>query len=119
MPLADQAAAALNRLSRREHFTAPGEPVFCDVLGWPLDGSALRRRYRRAQALAEVQPLRFHDPRHTFGSLLAGRGVDAVTIQGYGLHRSFRDHPVSPRAAGVVAGTGLYGSIRVQRVSAQ
>jgi integrase len=81
VPLADQAAAALDRLSRREHFTAPGELVFCNVLGRPLDGSALRRRYRRAQLAAEVRPLRFHDLRHTFGSLLAARGVDVVAIQ--------------------------------------
>jgi integrase len=81
VPLADQAAAALDRLSRREHFTAPNELVFCNVLGRSLDGSALRRRYRRAQIAAEARPLRFHDLRHTFGSLLAARGVDVVTIQ--------------------------------------
>jgi len=34
------------------------------VLGRPLDDSALRRRYRRAQAAAGVRPLRFHDLRH-------------------------------------------------------
>lgn len=81
VPLADQAAAALDRLSRRKHFVAPGELVFCNMLGRPLDGSALRRRYRRAQMTSEVRPLRFHDLRHTFGSLLAARGVDVVTIQ--------------------------------------
>jgi integrase len=81
VPLADQAAAALDRLTRRDHFTAPGELVFCNALGRPLDGSALRRRYRRAQDAADVRPLRFHDLRHTFGSLLASRGVDVVTIQ--------------------------------------
>lgn len=36
---------------------------------------------RGAQTAAGVQPLRFHDLRHTFGSLLAMRGVDVVTIQ--------------------------------------
>jgi integrase len=81
VPLADQAAAALDRLSQREHFTAPGELVFCSVLGRPFDGSALRRRYRRAQLASEVRPLWFHDLRHTFGSLLAAGGVDVVTIQ--------------------------------------
>jgi integrase len=81
VPLADQVAAALDRLSQRNHFTAPGELVFGNLLGRPLDGSALRRRYRRAQQAAEVRPLRFHDLRHTFGSLLAARGVDVVTIQ--------------------------------------
>jgi integrase len=81
VPLADQAAAALDRMSRREHFTSPDDLVFCNVFGRPLDDSALRRRYRRAQAAADVRPLRFHDLRHTFGSLLAMRGVDVVTIQ--------------------------------------
>jgi integrase len=81
VPLADQAAAALDRMSRREHFTTPGDLVFCNVLGRPLDDSALRRRYRRAQVAADVRPLRFHDLRRTFGSLLAMRGVDVVTIQ--------------------------------------
>lgn len=28
-----------------------------------------------------MRPLRFHDLRHTFGSLLAMRGVDLVTIK--------------------------------------
>jgi integrase len=81
VPLADQAAAALDRLSRRGDFTARGELVFCNGLGRSLDGSALRRRYRRAQVAADVRLLRFHDLRHTFGSLLAARGVDVVTIQ--------------------------------------
>jgi integrase len=81
VPLADQAAAALNRLSRREHFTGPDDLVFCNVLGRRLDDSALRRRFRRAQRAAQVRPLRFHDLRHTFGSLLAASGVDVVTIQ--------------------------------------
>jgi integrase len=55
--------------------------VFCNPLGRPLDPSALRRRYRRAQAAAGLRPLRWHDLRHTYGSLLAAAGVDLVTIQ--------------------------------------
>jgi integrase len=81
VPLADQAAGALDRMSRRGHFMSPDDLVFCNVFGRPLDGSALRRRYKRAQGAASVRPLRFHDLRHTFGSLLAARGVDVVTIQ--------------------------------------
>ncbi len=81
VPLADQAAAALDRLSRREHFTDPDDLVFCNALGRTLDDSALRKRYKRAQAAAVVRPLRFHDLRHTFGSLLAASGVDVVTIK--------------------------------------
>ena len=54
VPLPDQAAAALDRVSRREDFTGPDELVFCNRLGRALNGSALRRRYRRAQAAAEL-----------------------------------------------------------------
>jgi len=81
VPLADQAAAALERVSTRERYTAADDLVFCDVYGHTMDNSALRRRYRRAQVVAGVRPLRFHDLRHTFGSLLAASGVDVVTIQ--------------------------------------
>jgi integrase len=81
VPLADQAAAALDRVSKREHYTEPSDLVFCNVFGRPLDDSALRRRYTAAQAAADVRSLRFHDLRHTFGSLLAMRGIDVVTIQ--------------------------------------
>lgn len=36
-----------------------------------LNRSALRRRFKTAQARAGLRPLRFHDLRHTFGSLAA------------------------------------------------
>jgi integrase len=81
VPMPDQAAAALDRLSRREDFTDPDELVFVNPLGRPLDGSALRRRFKRARDAAGLRPLRFHDLRHTYGSLLAAAGVDLVTIQ--------------------------------------
>jgi len=79
--LPDQAAAALEHLSRREDYTAPGELAFCNVSGRPLDGSALRRRFKRARDAAGLRSLRFHELRHTYGSLLAAGGVDLVTIQ--------------------------------------
>ncbi len=81
VPLPDQAAGALDRLSKRQDFTAAGELVFVNVLGRTLDGSALRRRFKRARDAAGLRPLRFHDLRHTYGSLLAASGVDLVTIQ--------------------------------------
>jgi integrase len=81
VPLPDQAAGALDRLSRRTDFTGAGELVFCNALGRPLDGSALRRRFKKARDAAKLRPLRFHDLRHTYGSLLAANGVDLVTIQ--------------------------------------
>jgi integrase len=81
VPMPDQAAAALDRLSRREDFTDTGELVFVNVLGRALDGSAVRRRFKAARDRANIRPLRFHDLRHTYGSLLAAAGVDLVTIQ--------------------------------------
>lgn len=82
VPLPDQAMAALEQLSRRGDFTAPAEYVFCNVVtGRPLDGSALRRRYKEAQAAAGVHALRWHDLRHTYGSLLAASGEELVTIK--------------------------------------
>ncbi|HEY2202287.1 MAG TPA: site-specific integrase, partial [Solirubrobacteraceae bacterium] len=81
VPLPDQAAAALERLSERGDYTAAGELVFCNVYGRTLDGSALRRRFKRARDAAGLRALRLHDLRHTYGSLLAAGGVDLVTIQ--------------------------------------
>ncbi|HUB72806.1 MAG TPA: site-specific integrase [Solirubrobacteraceae bacterium] len=81
IPMSDQAAAAFERLSQRGHFTTPDDLVFCNAYGRSLDDSALRKRYRRAQVAAGVRPLRFHDLRHTFGSRLAAKGVDVVTIK--------------------------------------
>lgn len=52
VPLADQAAAALERVSRRGDFTSPDDLVFCNVYGRGLDESALRRRYKHARAAA-------------------------------------------------------------------
>lgn len=82
VPLPDQAMAALDSLSRREDFTAPGEYVFCNVTtGRSLNDSALRRRYKDAQVAAGVHALRWHDLRHTYGSLLAASGEELVTIK--------------------------------------
>ena len=81
VPMPDQAAAALERMSKRDDYTGRDELVFCNVYGRPLDGSALRRRFKRARDAVGLRPLRFHDLRHTYGSLLAAHGVDLVTIQ--------------------------------------
>jgi integrase len=81
VPLVPQAAAALERLRERGDFTARDELVFCNWLGRPLDESALRRRFMAARDAAGLRPLRFHDLRHTYGSLLASAGVPVTDIQ--------------------------------------
>jgi integrase len=81
VPLPDQAAAALDRLSQRGDYTSAEDRVFCNVFGRTLDGSALRRCFKKARDAVGLRALRFHDLRHTYGSLLAAGGVDLVTIQ--------------------------------------
>ena len=61
VPLPDQAAGALDRLSQRSDFTGPEDYVFANRLGRRLDASALRRRVDRARDAVGLRPLRFHD----------------------------------------------------------
>jgi len=81
VPLSDPAAAALDRLSRRQDFIAPDELVLVNFLGRHIDGSALRRRFKAARDAAGLHPLRWHDLRHSFGSQLVAGGLDLVTVQ--------------------------------------
>ncbi len=81
VPLPDQAAAALDRLSRRGEFTGLDDYVFANRLGRRLDPSALRRRFERARDAAGLEPLRFHDLRHTYGSLLVAGGIDLPSVK--------------------------------------
>ncbi len=82
LPLATPAAAELARLSDRGRFVGQEDLVFCGPLGEALDASAIRRRYRRTQKAAGLRPLRFHDLRHSFGSLLV-REVDTATLKSW------------------------------------
>jgi integrase len=82
LPLADGAAQALARLARREDFTSRDDYVFCSRLGRPLDGSALRRRFKAAAVVAGLRVLRFHALRHGAGSLVA-RQADPRWVQGF------------------------------------
>jgi integrase len=79
VPLGDQALGALDRLSRRRSFTAAGDYVFATIAGDRPDPSALRRRFIAARDAAGL-PLRFHDLRHTAGTLLT-RVLDPVTVR--------------------------------------
>jgi len=82
VPLPDQASAAFERLRRRPDFTDATEFVFADpTLGRPLNPVTVRKRYKQARDAVGARPLRFHDLRHSYGSLLAAAGVDLVTIK--------------------------------------
>jgi integrase len=80
VPLGDEALGALDRLSRRVNFTSADDYAFAGVAGDRLDPSALRRRYMAARDAAGLPPLRFHDLRHTAGTLLT-RVLDPVTVR--------------------------------------
>jgi integrase len=81
VPLPDQAAAALERLSRRGEFMGADDYVFANRFGRRLDPSALRRRFERARDTVGLEPLRFHDLRHTYGSLLVAGGIDLPSVK--------------------------------------
>ncbi len=80
VPLAEQAIAEFERQRARDHFRGREDFVFCRPDGDPLDGSSVRYRFNRAQEKAQVRVRRFHDLRHTFGSL-AIRRFDLVAVK--------------------------------------
>lgn len=49
----------------------------------------LRKRWANAVAAAGIEDFRFHDPRHTFASRLATRGVDLAVLRELLGHRDF------------------------------
>lgn len=69
VPMVAQVHDALGALKQRAGRVGAGDLVFPGHDGGHLDGSALRRRYAAARERAGLRPLRFHDLRHTFGSL--------------------------------------------------
>lgn len=54
--------------------------VFATPIGTPLDPSNLRRQFRALLHKAGLEPMRFHDLRHTAASLLVAEGVHPRTV---------------------------------------
>jgi integrase len=69
VPMIDHVARALDCLSWRELFTEADDLVFGSEVGAYMDESALRRRFKASLERAELKPIRFHDLRHSFGTL--------------------------------------------------
>ena len=69
VPMIDQVLTALDGLSRRLHFVQDEDLVFPNAVGNFLDDSRLRRRFFKALDRAGLKRIRFHDLRHTFGTL--------------------------------------------------
>jgi integrase len=89
VPMVAEVAKALAKLLSRPHFTDGDSLVFPNEVGTHLDPSALRRRYKAAQKRAGLRPLRFHDLRHTFGSLSIQQ-VSPIDLQAYMGHSDGR-----------------------------
>ena len=75
-------ARVLASLADRERFTGDEDLVFAGEVGSFLDASALRERYKAALKRGGLRPLRFHDLRHTFGTL-AVRRAEVPAVQAW------------------------------------
>jgi integrase len=71
----------LAKLLERDTFTGQDDFVFVGANGAPLDGSDVRRRYVDAVKRAKLRPLRFHDLRHTFGTIAANAVLSGRELQ--------------------------------------
>ncbi len=77
VPMVPEVAAILARLGQRGVAIGDDELVFPGEFGEFMDASALRRRFVAACTRAGLRPIRFHDLRHTFGTL-AIRGAESI-----------------------------------------
>lgn len=89
VPLVPDVAAALARLGKRELLTSDEDLVFPGDTGTFQDATALRVRYHAALARAELRRLRFHDLRHTFGTL-AVRRAEIPAVQAWMGHSAIQ-----------------------------
>lgn len=81
VPMAEQVRDELEGHRRRVPHDR-SDLVFPGERGEYLDGSALRRRYKKALKRAGLRPLRFHDLRHTFGSIAINQAT-IVQVQAW------------------------------------
>src|SRR3954468_24189512 len=101
VPMVPDVATALARLSERDNFTSDDDLVFGGEVGGFQDATALRERYRAALKRAELRKLRFHDLRHTFGTL-AVRRAEVPAVQAWMGHADIQTQMryVHPRDRG-------------------
>jgi integrase len=82
VPLVSDVAQVLAGLADREDFVGDADLVFPGELGRFMDASSLRIRYKAALKRAGLRSLRFHDLRHTFGTL-AVRRAEVPAVQAW------------------------------------
>jgi integrase len=88
VPMADEVAQVLARLGERAEHTDDDELVFRGPRGH-VNAQKLGYRYKAALARAELRELRFHDLRHTFGTIAINR-ADIVQVQAWMGHADIK-----------------------------
>ncbi len=81
VPMAVEVARALAKLSQREYLRGAGDLVFVGDGLRHVDANALRKRFYAALERAGLRRIRFHDLRHTFGTVCAAKGIPQTTIK--------------------------------------
>jgi integrase len=88
VPLADSLAGELERYFKTSNWQDDDDLVFANpVTGSPLGRSRLIARFKEARDRAKIREVRFHDLRHTFGTMMAQQGVPLRTLQEWMGHR--------------------------------
>lgn len=98
IPLSARAVAALRRQKRRQRedrvLAGGGWQdhgfVFTGPQGQPMQRARARRALARVLDTAGIDPLRFHDLRHSFASFLIHRGFDLLTVRDLCGHKSIQ-----------------------------
>jgi integrase len=91
VPLADRVAGELDQLHKETLYKRDDDLVFAHPhTGKPIDRSKLLKRFKAALRAGEVREVRFHDLRHTFGTLMAAQGVPMRALQEMMGHRDFK-----------------------------
>jgi integrase len=88
VPMADEVARALARLGEREDGTGDDDLVFLGPRGH-VNAQKLGYRYKAALTRAGLRELRFHDLRHTFGTIAINR-ADIVQVQAWMGHADIK-----------------------------
>lgn len=91
VPLVGEVIGALDRLHQASAFDADEDLVFCNPhTGEPPARSTVNNRFKAALQHAGVRHVRFHDLRHTFGTLMASKGTPMRALQELMGHRDLQ-----------------------------
>jgi integrase len=95
-----KAAQAVRRLAAGTAWQDQADLMFTDALGNPMRPDAVSRVFHETATRLGLQPIRFHDLRHSAASLIAMIAVDSVPRLSAALSPRHRGvwHPLGPNA---------------------